>query len=399
VTHRALVAAALADGPTTLVDPLDSDDTRTTLEGLRALGFETSTDPSGWTVVGRGGEVPGGGDIELRESGTSFRFLTALASLGARPSSLDGAPRLRARPVAELAEAIRSLGGTVELPSTGSLPLRAGGTRPRGGAVEIAADRSSQFASALLLIGHRLERGLRLRLTGTLVSRPYVDVTARVLRDFGVEIRSVGSDLETSHARIQGLTPYRIEGDHSSASYLFAAAAVTGGRVRVDGLRPDSAQPDASFTRRLADLGCAVERGEDWIEVAGTDRIPGFDLDLSQSPDLAPTWAVLGLFAEDPSRLAGVAHLRIKESDRLAVLAANLNALGRGAVAGPDELRIGPPPPAGLYGTTIRTDSDHRMAMAFAVAGLRVPGVVIDDAGCVGKSWPGFWEVFAELEG
>jgi 3-phosphoshikimate 1-carboxyvinyltransferase len=399
VTHRALVAAALADGTSVLEAPLDSDDTRATLAGIGALGFETRIDGSDWVVRGRRGEVPGGGDLWLRESGTSFRFLTALAALGRAPSRLDGAARLRERPVTELSRALVQLGAAIETAPGGGLPLTAGGRPPRGGAVAVTAARSSQFVSALLLVGGRLPQGLRLRVDGRAVSRPYVDVTLAVLREFGVTIGAEGEGGFRIDPVDYGGRRFRVGGDHSSASYLLAAAAVTGGRVRVDRLDPASPQPDARFCRILERLGCRVRAGEDRIEVTGGTVLPAFDLDLADSPDLGPTLAVLALFADGACRLRGAAHLRLKESDRLEVLARNLRALGREAVAGPDSLEVGPPPRAGLHGATIETASDHRMAMAFAIAGLRLPGVVIDDAGCVEKSWPGFWEVFAELEG
>jgi len=397
VTHRALVAAALASGPSALIGPLDADDTRATIEGLSALGFVTRMLGGRWEIEGRGGTVPGGGSLELRASGTSSRFLTAVAGIGVRSSRLDGSERLRERPVRELARAMSGLGARLRLTSGGGLPLEAGGTAFRGGRVRLSSRRSSQFASALMLIGSRLRGGLELEMSRPAVSLPYVELTARVLGEFGVAVQRTS---ELSWRVIEGDyrgREYPVEGDHSSASYLLAAAAVVGGRVRVEGLDPGSAQPDARLAPILGRMGCAVGSGPDWVEVEGSGRVPPFDLDLSDSPDLVPTLAVLALFSEGPTVMRGIAHLRIKESDRLALLARNLARLGRDASVCGDSLRVSAP--AGLRGAVVETRSDHRIAMAFAVAGLRLEGVTIDDAGCVSKSNPGFWRDFAALEG
>ena len=398
VTHRALVAAALASGPSWVVDPLDAGDTRVTRDGLASLGLATQTSPEGWAVEGAGGDVPGGASLFLDQSGTSLRFLLALSALGRRCSRLDGASRLRQRPVRELARAIERLGGAVRLAPGGGLPLQAGGTPMEGGCVELDSGRSSQFASALMLIGARLPGGLDLCLRPPVVSLPYVELTARVLAGFGVEVERT----EPLRWRVKpGDYPgrrFRVDGDYSSASYFMAAAAVVGGRVRVTGLTPDSSQPDARLPRILADLGCRIRRGADWVEVEGDGRVPPFDLELSDAPDLGPTLAVLALFSSGECRLRGIAHLRLKESDRLAVLAGNLRLLGRGASAREDSLVI-ERPGRPLRGGTVATASDHRIAMAFAVAGLQVPEILLDDSDCVSKSHPGFWEQFGRLEG
>jgi len=398
VTHRALVAAALASGHSVIVDPLDADDTRTTAEGLASLGFRVDLRGARWELEGLDGRVPGGGTIALGDSGTSFRFLTAVAGIGETSSRLDGSPRLRQRPVQELAGALSSLGARIALtPGGGGLPLRAGGCPVRGGSVVLPAGRSSQFTSALLLIGSRLPGGLEIVLAPPAVSLPYVEVTVRVLREFGVRIERTGElRWRVSEGGYRG-REFRVEGDHSSASYFLAAAAILGGRVRAEGLDPDSAQPDARLQRILHDLGCRVRSGPDWVEIEGSGRIRPFDLDLSDAPDLVPTLAVLALFADGPSAMRGVGHLRIKESDRLETLAGNLRRLGRDASTTEDALLVGPDSSRRPKGAMIETASDHRMAMAFAIAGLRIPGVTIDDADCVAKSNPDFWKDFSRL--
>jgi 3-phosphoshikimate 1-carboxyvinyltransferase len=224
-----------------------------------------------------------------------------------------------------------------------------------------------------------------------------VDLTVDVMRRFGASAERLGSlHWRVSPQEYRG-SEMRIEGDHSSSSYFLAAAAVVGGCVRVENLDPESRQPDARLGSFLEEIGCVVRRGRDWIEVAGAGRIPGFEADLSEAPDLAPTLAVIALFADGPCSIRGVPHLRLKESDRLAVLAENLTRLGRPARAGEDALEVGAPVQAPLRRATIATASDHRIAMAFAVAGLRTGGIAVDDARCVAKSNPGFWEDLERL--
>jgi 3-phosphoshikimate 1-carboxyvinyltransferase len=393
------VAAALATGSSTLLDPLDADDTRVTAEGLGALGFSIRIRDGRWEIDGRGGIVPGGGSLRLRDSGTSFRMLTAMASLGERPSRLDGSERLRQRPVRELATALTALDAQVSLtPVGGGLPLEAGGTPVRGGRVSMCASETSQFASALLLIGSRMPGGVEISLAETAVSLPYIELTARVLEQFGVGVDHLAERRWRVPPCDYSGREYRVAGDHSSASYFLVAAAVLGGSVRVENLEPDCAQPDARLGEILTQLGCAVRRGADWIEVEGSGRVPPFDLDLRESPDLVPTLAVLALFSDGASALRGIAHLRLKESDRLSVLARNLRTLGREASVTDDALTISPPQVAGPHGGVVETASDHRIAMAFAVAGLRLPGVSVDDADCVTKSNPGFWDQLSKLE-
>lgn len=397
MTHRALVASALARGTAEVVDPLDSDDTRRTLSGLQNLGFRVGAAGGVWTVEGRAGDVPGGGDLHLGESGTTCRFLTALAALGNRPSFLDGEPRLRERPLVELVEALSRIGADIRPdPTTGGLPLRAGGTAPRGGAVAIRSERSSQFASALLLVAPRLPAGLEVDLGTRPVSRPYVSMTLGVLRAFGVPVESLSPTRHRVAPCDYGGIRYHVEGDHSSSAYFLLAAAVCGGRVRIEGLDPSSPQADAFFGEILERAGAVVRRGERWVEAEGGRPIQGFEVDLSDSPDLLPTVAALALFAPGPSRLTGLAHARLKESDRLEAVEESLRALGREAVAGADFLEVRASRRI-ARGAVIRTRADHRIAMAFAVAGLAIPGVVIDDADCVSKSNPRFWEDLARL--
>lgn len=397
VTHRALIAAALATGPSTIQHPLAAEDTLVTREGLIALGIAIVDVRQGWRVAGRGGVLPGGASLNLRASGSSLRFLTAVAALGSAPSRLDGSTRLRERPIRELVSALSRIGAAVRLEGRDQLPLVVGGGL-RGGRVELQAQHSSQFASALLLVASRLPQGIDVTLQPPVVSMPYVELTARVLGEFGVQVERV-------HERRWRVAPgdyagqvYGVEGDHSSAAFFLAVPAVVGGRVRVEGLDPRSVQPDGRLASILAGLGCEVLTGDSWVEVRGVGRSPGFDLDLTDAPDLTPIMGVVALFADGPCVLRGLHHLRHKESDRLELLARNIRALGREAVAHQDRLDIGPQP-ARLQGGLVQTDADHRMAMAFAIAGLRLAGTRVCDPACVAKSNPAFWSQFECLEG
>jgi 3-phosphoshikimate 1-carboxyvinyltransferase len=391
VTHRALVAAAMADGTSTIRNPLDAGDTRRTLDALRALGIAVVERDGAWAVSGRGGAVTGGAAIDLGASGTTARLLTAIAALGDCPSRLDGEPRLRERPMDELVEALVSLGAVIERLGAGSFPLRAGGAAVVGGCVTISGARSSQFASALLLAAPAFARGLTLAIAPPRVSFGYVRLTVGVLEAFGAVIEP--AEEGAFHVPAQRLRPadFSVEGDHSSASYALAAAAVRGGRVAVRGLDGGSTQPDARFLGDLASLGCRVETDAHTVRVEGSGRIPPFVWDLSDAPDLAPTAAVLALFADGPCVLTGLAHLAHKESDRTIVLRDNLEKLGAVATAAPGRLSITPPGKSMRHGAPVTVAGDHRMAMAFAVAGLAIPGIVIDDPGTVAKSYPEFW--------
>jgi len=398
VTHRALVAAAMAKGRSELHGPLDADDTRCTLSGLRALGVPIDAQEGIWSVEGTGGVIPGGGLVEAGASGTTARFLTALAAVGAEPSLLDGTPRLRQRPMGELVVALTKLGGSVRAAPGDVLPIRAGGTRVLGGAVAVAGRRSSQFASALLLAAPAFERGLDLALAPPRVSFPYVLLTVRVLEAFGATIER--PDDATFVVRPQRLraTSFAIEGDHSSASYLLAATAILGGRVSIHGLRADSMQADARFLRDLGSLGCEVtDDGRGGVVLSASGDVRGFSWNLADAPDLAPTAAVLALFATGPCVLSGLDHLRLKESDRVAVLAENLARLGAQVSADGGSLSITPPPRGTARGAALGVAHDHRIAMAFAVAGLAIPGVELDDSEAVAKSYPGFWDDLATL--
>jgi 3-phosphoshikimate 1-carboxyvinyltransferase len=401
VTHRAFVAAALARGSSRIVGPLVADDTEVTLGGLVALGIAVEREPESVVIHGGRDHLAGGASVALRESGTSMRLLLAVAALGRAPSCLDGSARLRERPLAELAQALVSLGAEVELTGrSGGLPATAGGKVPSGGRVVVRGGTTSQYASALLLVAPALPCGLELTLEPPLVSLPYVELTVRVLEAFGAHVGRPGPGSWIVEPGATTGRELRVEGDHSTAAYFLAAAAIAGGRVRVSGLDPASPQPDARIARILGHAGATVTIGPDWVQVEGRRAPAPIREDLTDAPDLAPTLAAVSLMAEGPSELRGLGHLRHKESDRLSVVARNLERLGCGVEAGETYLRITPPPRSSRgVRVEIEAASDHRIAMAFAIAGLATDGVTIDDPDCVSKSNPEFWSQLDRLRG
>jgi 3-phosphoshikimate 1-carboxyvinyltransferase len=404
-TQRALIAAALAAGRSRLRHPLVADDSRHLMACLNSVGIAVRLlGPEGAPdieVEGQGGTIPAArAEVFAGNAGTAMRFLTAMLSLGHGDYIIDGDDRMRQRPIEDLLAALRVLGARAEsVHGNGCPPVRVGGPGLLGGEARLSGETSSQYLSAILLAAPAAPRGVEIEIEGRLVSRPYVDLTIDVMRRFGVDVQSSPAGPEPTRFCVPAGRPYlprdiEIEGDYSSASYFFAAAAVTCGRVRVERLDPESRQGDAQFVGLLERMGCGVRRGDQFIEVEGTHHLQAIEADCRAMPDIVPTLAVVALFAEGPTRITGVPHLKVKESDRIAALAAEIDRLGGSAVPAPDGLTIVPRP---LHGARIETYSDHRMAMAFAVAGLRVPGVVIANPACVSKSFPGFWDLFDRL--
>ncbi|MEN8182776.1 MAG: 3-phosphoshikimate 1-carboxyvinyltransferase [Myxococcota bacterium] len=397
LTNRALPVAALARGRSQIAGALDSDDTEAMRDCLAELGvrIDARTDP--WLVEGRGGllDAPQR-TLDARASGTTARFITAIAALGPGPSRIDGTARMRERPIVDLTRALAQLGAEVEIEGRdGCPPVRVNGGGLAGGGAVVDASRSSQFVTAVLLAAPFAERDVCLSLKdGVIASRPYVELTLRVMRDFGAEVGwQDESTLRVGAGHPYQSRHYAVEPDASSAAYPFSAAAIAGGRVRVLGIPRDSIQADLGLLDVLARMGCRVERGEDYAELrAPTGRLRGIDVDMNATPDAALALAAVALFADGPTLIRNVVQLRHHETDRLSALEAELRRLGARAQAGPDSLRI---EPAALHGATIHTYDDHRMAMAFALVGLRVPGVVIEDPACVAKTWPDY---FAALE-
>jgi 3-phosphoshikimate 1-carboxyvinyltransferase len=333
-------------------------------------------------------------ELFVANSGTTMRFLTALVALGRGEYRLDGVPRMRERPMGDLAATLRSLGADVACEGPGECPpivVRAAGLA--GGRATIRGSLSSQFLSGLLMAAPYAERDVELTLEGALVSVPYVAMTRRVMESYGAEVAATADyrEIRASNKRRYRGREFAIEPDASAASYFFAAAAMTSGAVTVEGLSRDSLQGDVAFVDCLAQMGAHVTHTSDSITVEGRP-LAGIDVDMNAISDTVPTLAVAALFAEGPTRIRNVAHIRHKETDRIAAVARELRKLGAAVDEFDDGLRI---TPGGLQPAAIDTYQDHRMAMSFAIAGLRTPGVVINDPACTAKTYP---EFFADLE-
>jgi len=396
ITNRALVCAALAKGESVLTGVLDSEDTRVMIECLGRLGIDLQHDRRAQTVrvAGCQGRPPAvEADLYVSNSGTTVRFLTAMATLGQGTFRLDGKERMRQRPIDDLLDALNQLGADVRGESGSGCPpvvVRAAGLP--GGRATVAGDISSQFLSALLMAAPCAARPVELVVRGELVSKPYIEMTLAVMRAFGVAVEAEAAERFAVNAPLQySGRKYEIEPDASAASYFFAAAAVTGGRVTVEGLSRDSLQGDVAFCECLQRMGCQVDYRADSITVQG-GKLHGVELDMNAISDTVQTLAAVALFADGPTSVTHVGHIRHKETDRIAALATELRKLGATVDEWDDGLRI---TPGSLHGARIETYDDHRMAMSLAVVGLALPGVVILDPGCTAKTYPDF---FNDLE-
>lgn len=403
LTNRYLLCAALADGVSELRGASLAEDARVMVRGLCALGVGVEVDESTarMLVSGCRGHLPATqAAIDAGDAGTAMRFLTALCCLGYGRYTLDGSPRMRERPIGALVAGLMELGAGIGYDgASGFPPLTVVARGLGGGRVHFSRPNSSQFISAMLMVAPYARSDVMIRVDGGVNSRPYVDMTIDVMRSLGVEVLSDGAGrfIVPAAQRYAGRS-LEIEPDASAATYFWAAAAMTGGRVRVAGLTRASRQGDVRFLDVLAQMGCTVQEGPDWLGVRGpTGRLRGVTVDLNDMPDVVQTLAVTALRAEGPTEIRNVANLRIKETDRLRALQAELSRLGAQVTLYEDGLRIAPP--AALRGAEIETYNDHRMAMSFALAGLCTEGVVIRDADCVRKSFPGYFDALAKLAG
>jgi len=371
LTNRALVCAALAPGESVIRGALAADDTDAMIEGLRALGI--TIEVAGEDLVVTGGTLSAG-DVDARQSGTTARFLLPVLALAPGTSRLDGSPQLRARPMADGIDALREMGAVVtEEGEPGHLPVRV--TNPDLGeppkSLLVRGDASSQFLSGFLMAGFDVE------VEGPLVSRPYAEMTRQVIEAFAA-----------------GPTTYDVEPDASAASYFFAAAAICGGRVTVEGLGSDSLQGDLHFVDILEAMGCTVERHPDHTTVERHRDLVGVDVDMADLSDTAQTLVAVAVFASSPSRVRGIGFIRKKETDRVGNVVRELRRCGIDADEEPDGFLIHPGKPRPAI---VETYDDHRMAMSFALLGLRAEGIRIADPGCVAKTFPTFWDELARL--
>ena len=394
ITNRALLCAAMATGRSTLENVLFADDTEAMLECLQRLGVALVIDRTAQrvTVDGVAGAIVAH-DVRLdaRFSGTTARFLAPALAVAEGRATLDGAAQLRGRPMAPLIGALATLGASItEMGEPGRLPLVIEGRPLRGGRVRLRGDVSSQFASGLMLAAPLMTAGLSIEISGAAVSRPYLELTGAVMRAFG----GVVDGLDVAPGGYHGVDPFTVEPDASGASYFFAAAVIAGGRVRVRGLGNDSAQGDLGFVDVLEQMGATVERCGEYTEVRRGSELNGIDVDLADLSDTAPTLAVVAAFATGPTRVRGIGFIRTKESDRIAAVVNELRRCGVEASEHDDGFSVTGGRP---HGVRIATYNDHRIAMSFALIGLAVPGIEIDDPGCVAKTYPGFFAVLDAL--
>ncbi|MCF3963799.1 3-phosphoshikimate 1-carboxyvinyltransferase [Streptomyces fuscigenes] len=398
VTARALFLAAAAHGETVLRGPLRSDDSEGFVEGLVRLGYRVVREDgdSVWRIGGRPeGPAVAEADVYCRDGATTARFLPALVAAAPHGSyRFDASAQMRRRPLGPLTRALRELG--VDLTHgehEGHHPLRVDAHGIKGGHLALDAGESSQYLTALLMLGPLTQEGLTIDVT-RLVSAPYVEITLAMMRSFGVEVEREGSRFTVPPGGYRA-GDYGIEPDASTASYFFAAAALTPGReVTVPGLGRHALQGDTAFVDVLERMGAHVVRGDDATTVRGPRRLRGLTVNMRDISDTMPTLAALAPYADGPVRIEDVANTRVKECDRLDACAENLRALGVEVATGPDWIEIHPGAPRA---TEIATRGDHRIVMSFAVTGLRAPGMTYDDPGCVRKTFPGFHEAFAAL--
>ncbi|MBI3168482.1 MAG: 3-phosphoshikimate 1-carboxyvinyltransferase [Chloroflexi bacterium] len=413
LTNRALLIASLANGTTHLTNALFSDDSRYFAKALQTLGFDVQLDEvnHSMTVTGRGGKIPAKkAELFIGNAGTAARFLSAFLTLGNGEYILDGESRMRERPIGDLVEALAQLGANIQTPVTGhwSLvtdyssicpPVKINASGLKGGKTKIAGDISSQFLSALLMTAPYAQSPIEVELITDLNSKPYVDMTIAIMKDFGVEVEHQGYErftipLSTFHSP---LTTYPIESDASAASYFFAAPAICGGMVRVENISRKSVQGDVAFVDILKQMGCTVEENGNSIIVHRPQgsSIVGIDVDMRDIPDTAQTLAVIAPFASSPTRIRGIASARVKETDRVHATCVELARLGVQVEEHEDGMTIYPCQT--FKPANIQTYNDHRMAMAFSLIGLRFDGVTIENPSCVSKTFPNYFEVLKQL--
>jgi len=398
LTNRALLIASLANGTTRLTNALFSDDSRYFAHGLQTLGFDVQMDEAARTMIvaGQGGLIPSKkADLFIGNAGTAARFLSALLTLGHGEYILDGEARMRERPIGDLIDALRQLGVELEA-SNDCPPVRIFANGLRGGKTKIAGDVSSQFLSALLMVAPYAKSPVEIELTTELNSKPYVDMTISVMRDFRVAVNRDGYTRFIIQPSIfLPLSSYAIESDASAASYFFAAPAICGGTVTVQNISRSSVQGDVAFLDVLAQMGCAVEEIGNCIQVANTSELRGVDVDMRDIPDTAQTLAAVAPFATSPTRIRGIASARVKETDRVRASCTELSRLGVRVDEHEDGMTIYPCQT--FHPANIQTYNDHRMAMAFSLIGLRVSGVTIENPDCVSKTFPNFFNVLESL--
>ncbi|MHB1591470.1 MAG: 3-phosphoshikimate 1-carboxyvinyltransferase [Sulfuricella sp.] len=405
ISNRTLLLAALAEGVTEVKALLASDDTRHMLAALKQLGVNWAQhgDSRDYRVEGVGGEFPvKRADLFLGNAGTAFRPLTAALALSHGDYKLSGVPRMHERPIGDLVDALRQLGADIAyLGNEGYPPLAIKPAQIKAaGRVSVRGNVSSQFLTALLMAAPLARQDVTIEVVGELISKPYIEITLNLMRRFGVAVERLGWQAFTIRAGQAYRSPgaIHVEGDASSASYFLAAGAIGGGPVRVEGVGKASIQGDVRFAEALAQMGAKIEMGDNWIEASGSGKLKAIDLDCNHIPDAAMTLTVAALFADGTTTLRNIASWRVKETDRIAAMAAELRKVGATVEEGADYIRVTPPHSSLLTPhAVIDTYDDHRMAMCFALVALGGVPVRINDPKCVGKTFPDYFEKFASI--
>ncbi len=395
-THRILIASALSDGVCRIENPLRSEDTLLTASGLRQMGIDITDNGSHMVVHGNGGVLKtAAGEIFLGNSGTSVRLLTGICAIGSGRYVITGTERMGERPIQDLLDGLQQLGiRATSVKKNGCPPVEIFGKTVEGGTVCLDCHISSQYLSSILLMAPFSVKGLEIKVVKGPVSRPYVDMTLEVMGRLGVTAHREGYEkFFVPGGQVYRSGAYAVEPDCSQAGYFWASAAVNGTSVKVDGVDFGTTQGDVRFAQVLEEMGCLVKEDDGGITVTGS-TLSGIDVDMSDMPDMVPTLAVVAAFARGTTVIRNVGHLKAKESDRLGSVVKELSKMGIEAVCNDDGMTV-----AGgkAHAAAIDTYNDHRMAMSFAVAGLRVPGIQIRDESCVSKSFPNFWEVFESM--
>ncbi len=398
LTNRALLIASLANGTTRLTNALFSDDSRYFAKALQTLGFDVQLDEVNHEMIiaGLGGRIPANkAELFIGNAGTAARFLSAFLTLGNGEYILDGEPRMRERPIGDLVEALTQLGAKLE-PTHNCPPVKIAASGLPGGKTKIAGNISSQFLSALLMVAPYAKNPIEVTLSTELNSKPYVDMTIAIMKDFGLEIERHGNErFIIQPSSFLPLSSYSIESDASAASYFFAAPAICGGTVRVENISRKSLQGDIGFLDVLKKMGCQITEGEGFIEVTDANSLIGIDVDMRDIPDAAQTLAAIAPFATSPTRVRGIASARFKETDRVSATCTELKRLGVQVDEHEDGMIIYPC--SNIQPASVQTYNDHRMAMAFSLIGLRVSGVTIENPACVSKTFLNYFEVLETL--
>src|SRR5258707_1287706 len=399
ITNRAMILAAMAQGRSVIDSVLLSDDTRYMTDALRVLGFivEVDEDAHRITVGGRGGVIPAnGGEIFVGGAGTVMRFLVAMVTLGEGRFRIDGNPRMRQRPIGPQLDAMQRLGASVYSERNNHCPpviVDAARARFEGGETSIDARVSSQFVSAMLMPAPIWKAGLKLSVIGD-AARPFIDMTLRLMEAWGTHNSVEGDQIVVPGGQWYRAQRFAVEPDASSASYFAAAAALIGGTVKIEGLSSNSVQGDLGFLGVLQRMGARVRWHPDYVEVVGTGQLTGVDVAMNAMPDMVPTLAALAPFASSPTKIRNVAFIRHHESDRIRVLATELRRIGADVIETEDGLEIRP---STVRPAPIETYDDHRIAMSFAITGLKLPGLKIKNPGCVAKTFPDFFTRLSAL--